>query len=65
MREQLCAAEVQVVILVAEGLSNREIGQRLATSEQLVARQIMQMLRKFDLRNRVQLAVWAVKQGLC
>ena len=64
MQGQLGDVEVRVVVLVAEGLSNREIGQRLATSEQLVARQVSQIIHKLDLRNRVQLAVWAVKQGL-
>ena len=64
MQGQLSDAEVRVVALVAEGLSNREIGQRLATREAAISHQVSQIIHKLGLRNRIQLAVWAVKQGL-
>jgi len=62
--ERLLDPELELTVLVAEGLSNREIGERLGSDEMTVARQVSQILRKLRLRNRVQLAVWAVKQGL-
>ncbi len=64
MTERLLDPELELTVLVAEGLSNREIGERLGSDEMTVARQVSQILRKLRLRNRVQLAVWAVKQGL-
>jgi len=62
--ERLLDPELELTVLVAEGLSNRELGERLGSDEMTVARQVSQILRKLRLRNRVQLAVWAVKQGL-
>ena len=53
-----------MIPLIAEGLSNREIGLRLDISEQAVATHLSRILHKLGLRNRVQVAVWAVKQGL-
>ncbi len=64
MTERLLDPELELTVLVAEGLSNRELGERLGSDEMTVARQVSQILRKLRLRNRVQLAVWAVKQGL-
>ena len=53
-----------VVVLVCEGLTNREIATRLETTELVVAGCVSRILRRLGLRNRVQLAVWGVKQGL-
>ena len=56
--------ERAVVVLVCEGLTNPEIAARLGVGEHAVAVHISTMLRRLGLRNRVQLAVWAVKHGL-
>ena len=64
MLDPLSATELRVIPLIAEGLSNREVGLRLDISEQTVATHLSHILQKLGLRNRVQVAVWAVKQGL-
>ena len=64
MNDPLSDEENAVVVLVAEGLTNLEIARRLEISEQNVAGHLSRILRKLGFRNRVQVAVWAVKQGL-
>ena len=49
---------------VAEGLSNKEIAQRLVLSAGTVANHIDQMSRRLGLHGRTQIAVWAVERGL-
>ena len=54
----------ELVVLVAAGLTNDEIADRLCLVCGTVANAAVVIMRKLGLRNRVQLAVWAVKQGL-
>lgn len=54
----------EVTILVAAGLTNDEIADRIGPVRGTVGNQVVAIVRKLGLRNRVQLAVWAVKQGL-
>ncbi|MEV6243490.1 LuxR C-terminal-related transcriptional regulator [Lentzea sp. NPDC051838] len=51
--------ELHVATLVAEGLTNRQIGQRLGISPHTVARHVTHARTKLGLRSRAQLAVWA------
>ena len=60
----LSQRERTVVILLCAGLTNAEIAKRLGTTEVFVTGVVSRMLHRLGLRNRVQLAVWAVKQGL-
>jgi NarL family two-component system response regulator LiaR len=62
--ETLSEREIQILRLVAEGLSNEEIGARLFLSEQTVKKQLSSMLQKLHLNNRVQAAAYAVRKGL-
>ncbi len=62
--EPLAEREIQILQLVAEGLSNEEIGTRLFLSEQTVKKQLSNVLQKLHLNNRVQAAVYAVRNGL-
>lgn len=48
--------------LVAEGLSNREIGRRLSKSHNTVCKQVRGGMRKTGSANRTGLAVWYVAQ---
>jgi DNA-binding NarL/FixJ family response regulator len=64
MDERLSQHEIEIVVALAEGLTNREIAERVGISEDAVASDLSRVLRKLGLRNRVQVAVWAVKQGL-
>lgn len=56
----LSPREMEVLALVAQGLSNKEIGERLNLSEITVRNYITTMLEKLHLHNRVELAVYAV-----
>ena len=64
MVDRLSHREIEIVVALAEGLTNREIAERVGISEDAVAFDLSRVLRKLVLRNRVQVAVWAVKQGL-
>jgi DNA-binding NarL/FixJ family response regulator len=50
--------EREVMELIGEGLSNKEIAQRLAISVQTVKSHVHNILEKFALRSRLQLAVY-------
>jgi DNA-binding NarL/FixJ family response regulator len=64
MVDHLSHHEIEIVVALAEGLTNREIADRVGISESAVASDLSRVLRNLGLRNRVQVAVWAVKQGL-
>ena len=56
--------EVQILDLVAEGLSNREIGATLFISEHTAANHIRSILRKTRCANRTEAASYAHRHGL-
>ena len=56
--------EVQVVKLVAEGLSNKEISSRLNLSDKTIKNHISHVLAKLQLKARTQLAILALRSGL-
>jgi DNA-binding NarL/FixJ family response regulator len=56
--------ELQVLRHVALGLSNREIGGSLGISIETVKEHVQNILRKLDVNDRTQAAVWAVKKGV-
>jgi two-component system response regulator DevR len=60
----LTQREQQIVALVVEGKSNREIATRLGLSAQTVKNQLSVILDKLGLTSRVQLAVYAVRHQL-
>lgn len=60
----LTSRESQVLSHVAFGLSNDEIAQSLTISVETVKEHVQNMLRKMDVRDRTQAAVWALKSGL-
>lgn len=62
--EPLTDREVEVLRLVAQGLSNQEIAKTLTISERTVGNHIGSILRKLHLANRTQAALYALKRGL-
>jgi len=60
----LSERELEVVRLVAEGLSNKEIGSRLKLSDKTVKNHISHVLAKLSLTARTQIAVHAIRSGL-
>ena len=62
--EAMTKTERQIAILVGRGLSNREIAERLHFSEGTVRNALSSVLGKLALRDRTQLAIWAVQTGL-
>ncbi|MEZ4552760.1 MAG: response regulator transcription factor [Dehalococcoidia bacterium] len=61
---ELTAREVEITRLVAEGLSNSEIAERLVLSHATVKTHISRILAKLELRDRVQLVIAAFEAGL-
>ncbi len=59
MAQPLTGRQVQVAMLVAEGLTNRQIAERLKISEWTVVNHVRQIMRRLGCASRVQVA-WAV-----
>jgi len=64
VREVLTPREIEIVRMVARGLSNREVGERLFISEGTVKTHLHTIYEKLDLNGRVQLANYAQAKGL-
>ncbi|ASV76515.1 two component response regulator [Thermogutta terrifontis] len=61
---QLTQRETQVLRHIALGLSNREIANSLDISVETVKEHVQNILRKLNVNDRTQAAVWAVRKGL-
>jgi NarL family two-component system response regulator LiaR len=62
--EPLTAREVEVLRLVAQGLTNQEIANQLVISERTVRNHVSSILDKLHLANRTQAALYALREGL-
>ena len=60
----LTPREIQVLRLVAMGLSNQEIADSLDISIETVKEHVQNLLRKLSLGDRTQAAVWAIRHGI-
>jgi LuxR family transcriptional regulator, maltose regulon positive regulatory protein len=60
----LTPRELDVLKLVAQGLSNPDIARRLVLSEHTVHRHLSNTLRKLDLPSRAAAAAWGARNGL-
>ena len=62
--DPLSPREQEVVKLVAEGLTNKQIAETLVISEKTVERHRANVLEKLGMRDRVELTRYAIRQGL-
>ncbi len=63
-RPELTARETEVLLLVVEGLLNKEIADRLGLAEITVKQHVSSVLRKLEVQDRTQAAVAAVERGM-
>ncbi len=60
----LTEREREVLDLIARGLTNREIAEKMVISEKTVKTHVSNLLDKLDLEDRTRAAIWALKHGL-
>ena len=60
----LSRRELEVAALVADGLSNREIGDKLFITERTVDNHVQHIFNKLNSNSRAQIAAWYVRQRL-
>ncbi|HEX6054594.1 MAG TPA: response regulator transcription factor [Intrasporangium sp.] len=62
--DELTPRERDVIILIAEGATNRQIANRLGVTERTARTHVSNILTKLGLASRTQAALWAVHHGL-
>jgi DNA-binding CsgD family transcriptional regulator/tetratricopeptide (TPR) repeat protein len=62
--DPLTAREREIASLIADGLSNRDIAEKLVISEGTVDVHVKHILGKLEFRSRTQVAGWVARQGL-
>ena len=62
--EKLTKREIEVLILLSEGLFNKEIAYKLDISERTVKNHISNIFKKINVSDRTQAAVFAIKNNL-
>lgn len=62
--DALTKRELEVLILVARGMFNKEIGEAMNISERTVKNHISSIFKKIDVADRTQAAVFAIKNNL-
>ncbi|MEA2667012.1 MAG: hypothetical protein QOI11_3956 [Candidatus Eremiobacteraeota bacterium] len=62
--DELSLRESEIIRLIASGLSNREIGDRLSLSEKTVKNHISRIFSKLQITARTQAAIYAIRHGI-
>ena len=62
--DELTPREMDVLRLLAEGLSNRKIGERLSINERTVKYHVSAILAKLEVSNRTEAVTDAARRGL-
>jgi DNA-binding NarL/FixJ family response regulator len=63
-REMLSEREREVLLMVVEGLANKQIARRLGISEKTVKAHLTSVFRQIGVTDRTQAALWAERNGL-
>ncbi len=61
---ELTPRELEVVELIASGMNNRAIAERLFVTEKTVKTHVSNILQKLNLEDRTQIAIYAIRHGL-
>lgn len=61
---KLTRREYEVISLIAEGLNNKEIAERLFISEKTVKNHVSNIFKKIDVNDRTQAAIYAFKHNI-
>ncbi|RRA49571.1 response regulator transcription factor [Acidipila sp. EB88] len=64
MRSTLTAREIEILKILAEGLTNRQIGKRLSISENTVRNHVKSLLDKLEVADRTEAATIAIRRGI-
>jgi two-component system, NarL family, response regulator DevR len=62
-KPQLSNSQREILRLISQGYSNREIASRIHLSENTVKSHTQEIFRKLEVRNRVEAAIRATKEG--
>lgn len=62
-RERLTAKEIQIAVLVWEGLTNREISRIMGTTEQVIKNHLRSIFDKLGVWSRLELAMYVASHG--
>ena len=62
--EPLTSRETETLCLIAKGMSNQEIAEKLGIHENTIAKYVSAILKKLNLENRTQAALYALRKGL-
>ena len=63
-KKDINTTEKKIITLVSQGLSNKEIAVELSLSEGTVRNYLSNILEKLNLRDRTQLAIWAIQSSV-
>lgn len=63
-RDKLTRRELEVIALIAEGLNNKEIADRLFISEKTVKNHVSNLFKKISVSDRTQAAIFAFKHSI-
>jgi DNA-binding NarL/FixJ family response regulator len=63
-RPSLNQVQIQILRLISEGFSNREIAVQVHLSENTVKSHVQEIFHRLEVRNRVEAAIRATKDGL-